>query len=833
MLACLAVSGAARAADEQPSPQSPDALEEVEIIAVTPVHGIGLEKNKIPSPVQTATHEDLDRSEASDLTSFMNRHLGSVTLNAAQNNPLQPDLNFRGFTASPLLGLPMGMSVYVNGVRYNDPFGDTVNWDMLPESMIKSMNVFSGSNPLFGLNTLGGAVSVETKNGFNSPGHELEAYGGSFGRNVVSAESGGNDGNLGYFVNVRRFAEDGWRDASPSEALNVYGSVGWHSDRSTLDFSALYGDSQLVGNGAIPTELLRDNREAIFTSPDRTENNMQFFTLEGTHWLGDNLQLAGNAFYRNTVTQSFNGDDSGYINCSAESGTAFGGPLSLDMPDYPTYPLFKTRDSYTGEDFFSYLHAVGIDRESAQPSECPDTVNSGVPGISQWVVVDQYGNPVGYDDPNAPLNAVNNISTRDQKSFGAIGQATLQHKLLGLDNQMIVGFGYNRGLVDFHSEVEIVRLLADRSTSRTGIFVPEDATGLRGSTSTWSAFFNNALDLTKNITLTFGGRFNDTVIKVRDSLGNSADLNFDNTPDLDDNHQYSRFNPSAGLTWRINDKLNLYGGYSESARAPTIVELACSDPNSECRLPNAFLADPHLQQVVAENFEAGLRGAVGKTLAWNLGFFHTINRNDIIFQSTGGATSNIGFFSNVGDTRRVGMEAGLEGLFLDDWLWFLRYSFVDATFMDNFFVSSPTHPNRIETFGDNGEYSAVIPVEKGDRIPGIPQHSLKAGLDVPVTSEFNIGVDGMFNSGLYLRGDEGNFLGETKPYFVMNLHANYKVTKNLTGFLMMENLLDSRYESFGMLGEPNELPGFQNYSDPRFLGPGAPFGAWVGLRYRF
>ncbi|PPC91524.1 MAG: hypothetical protein CTY34_03485 [Methylobacter sp.] len=285
-------------------------LETLDVISVTPVHGVGLPKDKVPAYVQSATSEDIDRAEVLDLTSYLNRNLGSVTINAAQNNPLQPDFNFRGFTASPLLGLPQGLSVYVNGVRYNDPFGDTVNWDLLPESAIQSINLFGGANPLFGLNTLGGALSVQTKNGFNAPGHQLEVYGGAFGRNVISAESGGNDGTLGYFVNIRHFGEDGFRNVSPSDALNVYGSLSWRSENSTLDFTALYGDTQLTGNGPSPVELLRQNRNDVFTSPDITENDSKFFTLEGTHWLTDAVQLAGNGFYRKTKTHSFNGDAS-------------------------------------------------------------------------------------------------------------------------------------------------------------------------------------------------------------------------------------------------------------------------------------------------------------------------------------------------------------------------------------------------------------------------------------------------------------------------------------------------------------------------------------------
>lgn len=791
-------------------------LDTVEVVGVTPIHGIGLPKDKIPANVQTATSKDIDRIEALDVSSFMNRQLGSVTVNAAQNNPLQPDFNFRGFTASPLLGLPQGLTVYLNGVRYNDPFGDTINWDMIPESMIKSVNVFSGSNPLFGLNTLGGAISMETKNGFNSPGHELEVYGGAFGRHVVSAESGGNNGSLGYFVNIRHFGEDGWRDASPSEALNVYGSFGWHSDRSLLDLSVLYGNSRLYGNGAAPADLLGRQRSAIFTSPDITENDMQFYTLEGSHWFDDNTQLSGNAFYRQTLSHSFNGDDSAYVDCS-EAGALY----DPGLEHLPAFPLFPNNDG-----FWRFLANNGIGREADKPGECPDDIAglAGSPDLARLIIRDQNGNPIGYNDETAALNAINNISNRVQKSFGGSGQLTFSQPLFGFNNQFIIGLGYNRGVINFNSQVEIAMLLADRSTSRTGILISEDATGMNGATTTWSGFFNDSLDLTDDLTLTFGGRFNNTAIEIRDSLGNG--------PELNGSHHYNRFNPSTGLTWKTNRHMTLYGGYSESARAPTIIELACADPNADCRLPNAFLADPHLEQVVAESFEAGARGNWGRALAWNVGFFHTINKNDIIFQSTGGATSNIGFFSNIGDTRRVGVEAGLQGIFLNNWNWFLRYSFVNATFQDNFLASSPHHPNRIETIGADNEFSAVIPVQKGDRIPGIPQHSIKVGLDVPITRSFSVGGDGNFNSGQYLRGDEGNFLGQTEPYFVMNLHANYKVTQQLTAFLIIQNVFDTNYETFGVLGEANELPGFESFTDNRFLGPAPPFGAWVGFRYR-
>ena len=296
---CLPAATAAREVDE-----------EIVVIGVTPTRGAGLPVEKIPYNVQSASSDDLDRSQSLGLSDFLKHNLGSVTLNDAQNNPLQPDIQYRGYTSSPLLGLAQGMAVYQNGVRINEPLGDTVNWDLLPESAIYGIDLISGANPLFGLNTLGGALSVEMKDGFNSEGHNLEVYGGSFERIVTTAESGGNNGSLGYYVNVHYFDEEGWRDESASDAINFYGGLSWRGAMSSLDLNAQHGDSYLVGNGAIPEELLAVDRDAIFTGPDITENNLIMVSLDGSHDVTDNIKVDFNFFYRENDTDSFNGDGS-------------------------------------------------------------------------------------------------------------------------------------------------------------------------------------------------------------------------------------------------------------------------------------------------------------------------------------------------------------------------------------------------------------------------------------------------------------------------------------------------------------------------------------------
>ena len=207
-----------------------------EIVVVAP-YGARLSRERVAANVQSMTAEEIERSHSLDLTDLLNRNFGSISINHAQNNPLQPDVNFRGFTASPLLGLSPGLTVYQNGVRINEPFGDTVNWDLIPLSAVNAVQLFAGANPVFGLNTLGGALSLQMKNGFDYDTIGAEVYGGSFARRGASVQVGGNDGRWGYYGNVDYFEEDGWRDFSASDALRFFGVLSLRGTDSSVDLS--------------------------------------------------------------------------------------------------------------------------------------------------------------------------------------------------------------------------------------------------------------------------------------------------------------------------------------------------------------------------------------------------------------------------------------------------------------------------------------------------------------------------------------------------------------------------------------------------------------------
>src|SRR5580704_15403377 len=200
-------------AQSQPGtqPDTPPVFQDsAQVIAATPLPGVSLSLDEIPAPVQTALASDILQSGALDLSDFLNRRLSGVHLNEVQGNPFQPDVNYRGYTASPLLGTPQGLSVYMDGVRLNQPFGDVVSWDLIPRNAIAEVTVMPGSNPVFGLNTLGGALSVQTKDGLGYPGWSGQVVYGSSGRKSVEAQAGGGKPvGFNWFLSGNAFHESG------------------------------------------------------------------------------------------------------------------------------------------------------------------------------------------------------------------------------------------------------------------------------------------------------------------------------------------------------------------------------------------------------------------------------------------------------------------------------------------------------------------------------------------------------------------------------------------------------------------------------------------------
>ncbi|MCF6251619.1 MAG: TonB-dependent receptor [Methylococcaceae bacterium] len=737
-------------------------LDTIEVIGVSPLSGRGVALDKIPGHIQSVSSAQLQDAQSTSLADYMNRYLGSIHINEAQNNPLQPDVYYRGFVASPLLGLPQGLSVYVNGVRFNEPFGDSVNWDLIPQGAIDSMSLMPGSNPLFGLNTLGGAVSLKTKTGFSAPGHQLEVYGGSWERHSEELTSGWNNGTWGYFIDLHHFEEQGWRDFSPTEANQVFGSLSWRGDRGSLDLTLAANDNNMKGNGAVPIQLHEQQRKAIFTHPDQTITRLFFSELSGDFDISETLQLSGNAYFRQNRIKSFNGDDSDFDVCDPDNG---------------------------------FL----CDAENV-------------------IVEDIKGDQVLADD--SVEGASNNTSQTHMRSTGGTLQSMFSDDIFGHENSFIFGAAYDYADVHFESDTELAMLTDSRGTIGSGILVKEARVRLNTITETYGLYFSDSFFVTDALTVTFAGRYNHTRISLRNQFINGEDK-------LSGDHSFDRFNPSAGFSYQVMDNLGMYGSYSESARVPTPMELSCADENDPCKLPNAFVADPPLAQVVAKTWEGGFRGNMDElmgdgNLNWNAGFFHTTNHNDIIF-NRGGDSISEGFFSNIGQTLRYGVEAGLSmavpQLFseIDDWHFSTNYTYLNARFLDRFTIQHPLNTNQAAT------------VERGDRIPGIPEHIYKASLGVDLWQRWSIAIDAQYSGDQFYRGDEANLTDPLGGYWVFNARTELKINENVTFFAKLDNIFDRDYKTFGVYGVADEVLG-SAFDDGRFVSPAAPRAGWVGIR---
>jgi iron complex outermembrane receptor protein len=747
-------------------------LQPYEVYGVTP---LSRDQNweKYPANVQSVNKEQLQQGQTLSLADYMNRYMGSVHINEAQNNPLQPDIYYRGFVASPLLGLPQGLSVYVNGVRFNEPFGDSVNWDLLPQGAIDTMSLIPGSNPLFGLNTLGGAISVKTKTGFSAPGHQLDVSGGSWDRHSEELTSGWNNGTWGYFIDINHFEEEGWRDYSPTEANRVLGTLSWQGERGNLDLTLAANDNDMRGNGSIPVQLFKEDRDAVFTHPDQTITRMFFSELAGAFDLTDTVKLEGNAYFRQNRIRTFNGDDSDFEPCE--------------------------------------------DDESIICDEAGEIAENLAGGniLTQSVY--------GENDPEETLAATNNTSQTHMRSTGGSLQSVFAQDLFDHQNTFIAGAAYDYSDVHFESDTELGLLTDSRGTTGSGVWAEESHVRLNTVTENYSFYFSDTFAITDQLTLTFAGRYNHTDISLRNQYINGEDK-------LSGEHEFERFNPSVGLTYEALDNLTIYGSYSESSRVPTPMELSCADENDPCRLPNAFLADPPLDMVVAKTWETGLRGDFDQwisrgTLNWNLGFFHTLNYDDIIF-NRGGDSISEGFFSNVGQTRRYGIEAGLSvhqsELFssIDDWHFTTNYTYLNATYQDSFVIQDPR---------DNDQAAQV---ESGDRIPGLPEHLYKASLAVDLWQRWTIALDAQYSGEQHYRGDEANLTDPLSGYWLFNARTEVKVNDHLSLYGKVDNIFDRNYQNFGVYGEADEVLG-DAYDDGRFVSPGAPRAAWAGIRLSF
>ncbi|MFL6705062.1 MAG: TonB-dependent receptor [Paraburkholderia graminis] len=739
--AAAAAPASAAAAADAPDDTPSTTLAPVVVVGTTPLLGIGTPLAQVPANVQTVRARDIEAQHRFNLTDYLAKNLPSVDIADAQGNPYQMNVNYRGFTASPLLGTPQGISVFVDGVRVNEPFGDVVNWDVLPQQAIDTIQLIPGSNPTYGLNTLGGALAITTKNGKTSPGGEAEVALGSWGRKTAQIEQGGTIGqNLDYYVTGNVTNDNGWAEQNASRVRQIFGKLRYTDADTTLSLSAGGADNDLHGTQTIPRSFL-GNPKQPYTYPDQNLNSAGYVTLSGEHYFSDNVELSGNAYYRH------------FRNSNVSSNTN---------------PNFGSIDD---------------------------------------------------DGDVDTTQATNEKSVVSTDSYGASLQLTLLGKLGGMQNQFVAGVSADIANSRYTQSSQDAVFTASRATVGIGDFTQE--TAAKTHNGNYGIYLQDTLSLTKQWTLTLAGRYNWAEATIGDSSGLQ--------PQLDGHHTFSRFNPAVGINWNPTSAFTAYATYNEGMRSPTAIELACADPAAPCSLPNDFVSDPPLQPVISKTFEIGARGRIGQATSWSAAVYRTTLDNDIEFIASNGAASNRGFFQNVGRTRRQGFELSGRSQ-LGPLAVTASYNYIDATYRTAWTENSASN--------SSADANGNINVKPGDHLPGIPANTVKLQLDYAATAKWRVGANLTWRGGIYAQGDENNqdVNGKIAGYFLIDLDTSYQVTKQLQVFASVSNLLDKRYASFGSLGEnffngPNHTFDGANPSNEQFVGPGAPRGFWVGLRY--
>lgn len=818
--AIVAAMAAMSPAWAQPAPQV------VDVIGTAPLPGAGQPKDRLPSNAQSASAADLDRSQATDLSSFMNRRLGSVHLNEVQNNPFQPDVNYRGFTASPLLGTAQGLSVYVDGVRMNQPFGDVVSWDLIPKAAIASITLNPGANPLFGLNTLGGALVVQTKEGRKFAGSSASLQAGSHGRVSGEFESGGSraDG-LHWYVTGQSFRDGGWRSDSPSKVRQLLGKIGMRVGETELAVTVAGADTDLNGNGLQEQRLLSADYASVYTKPDNTRNRSLWLNLSASRSLDEHWSMAANAYYRRLRTTTFNGD------------------LNDDSLDQVVYqPNAAERAALTAAGYSGFRTAG----ESALNTPFP-----------KWRCI---ANGLLQDEPAEKCNGLINRTSTRQSQGGFTLQFTHDGPILGLPGQGLLGVAYDASHTRFVQGSELGYLNPDRSIAGIGAFgdgvsggnvdgEPYDTrVDLAGRTSTWSAFGSATLAVAPGTHLTLAGRYNRTNIRNRDAITPGG-----GTGSLDGDHVYARFNPALGLTFSPHAALNVYVGISQGSRAPSSVELGCADPAQPCKLPNAFAGDPPLRQVVTTSVEAGVRGGARDGLTWSIGLFRADNKDDLLFVADDAA--GFGYFRNFGKTRRQGLELGLSTTLAKGMTVGANLTRLDATYRSPELVNGASNSSNESAEAGFPGVDGTIAIHPGDRIPLVPRTMFKAYADLDFGRQWSVGADVVAVGSAPARGNEngrhqadGTYYlgaGRSAGYAVVNLQCAFQPTPGLKLFAQIQNLFDRQYATAAQLGPTGfdangnfvarpfatDANGDRPLRHSTFFAPGAPRSIVVGVRY--
>ena len=619
----------------------------VRVYPTTPIAtpGTALSVDKVPSSINFVDSGQIARTGSLNIADALQQNVPAINLSEVTGNPFQPNIEFRGFVGSPVAGTPQGLAVYQNGVRINEAFGDTVNWDLIPTAAIRSVAVVT-NNPAFGLNALGGAVTVQMKDGFGYQGAEINTMGGSYNRLQSSAQWGKQVDKFAVYGALEGLHDDGFRNFSASDVRRFYGDVGYRSENAEFHLNMGLADNKFGATATSPVELLQKYWGATYTSPQITANQVAYANLTGRVEVTPTWTVEGVAHVRAFGQQVLDGNPSATQPCAADA----------------TLLCFN---------------------DDATPA-------NGLNGT-------QLSNPFA---PGAFIGQLDRTTTRSTTGGFSV-QATNTDQLLGHDNRFVVGTSIDSSVTRFLASAELGTIAPNYVVSGNGVFLGQSGdpvsigpVSLRTTNRYTGVYVLDTFDVTKAFSITAGGRFNDARIALEDQIGTQ----------LNGNSTYDRFNPIIGGTYKITPELTAYAGYSEANRAPTPLELGCADPARPCIIAAFLVSDPPLKQVVSRTVEAGFRGTremnIG-TLEWKLGGFRATNTDDILAIPVP-QLQGFGYFQNVGSTRRQGIEAEAR-LRAAPFQLYASYTFIDARFLNALQVGSNS------PFRDENDNVQILP----------------------------------------------------------------------------------------------------------------------------
>ncbi len=604
---------------------------EIDVVGASPVHGAG-DLDHAPGNVQTATDRDVAASRPRDLSELLSSRMGSVSVNDTEGNPFERDLQLRGFAASPVLGAAQGIAVYQDGVRLNEPFGDTVDWDLIPLSAISGIDLVPGSNPVFGLNAQGGALQIETKTGFTHPGVEATLEGGSFGERRVELAAGRRLGAASLFVAGDLDGEDGWREHSASAVRQLFADLGWAGARSSVDLSVTGARNRLNGDGATPAGLLAEDRRAIFTFPDVVDR--EALSVAGRFRLAPapTTLVEGNLYARRLLTAETNGDTASYAPCA---GPGEAGLLC------------------SGE---------------------------GEP------VHDEHGLPV----PLAGTlpDAARNGSRTVQNGYGGTLQATVTRPLAGRRNELLAGASADLGDALFDARSEIASLSPEREALGSGVFPLASFVRVESRSRALGAFAADTFFWTDRLAFEVAGRANAARVRLLDELG--GDLSGDHSFRRLNPAASATYAPSPGRS------LYATYAESSRAPNPVELACAdpargCLLPSAFVADPPLRQVVTRTAELGARARRGGMRASVALYRAVSsddILFVHSGRALGQGYFANVGRTRRQGI--EIGLRRDAPHPAGLgapRGL-----AWYLAYSLTDATFETPFVAASPDNP---------------------------------------------------------------------------------------------------------------------------------------------